>query len=126
MANIVASFSEMMDQSTNTSSNFVVNQNFTGNISDDGARFQGSLIFDPDNDFKPGAQVEVTLTSGIQNAAGASIPSFVWRFIAAAGAGGDLSTLGTVGNANDFANTVKFGDMNGDGNLDLVLVPVDC
>ena len=122
-ANLTATFSDNM--LIGAAGTYVVHGSQTGNRTGSGAYGGGgstALSFNPTTDFNAGEEVEVTLTTGLQNTSVVALPaSLVWKFLAAAGAGGDLSQLGTVGNTNDFANTVKFGDMNGDGNLDLVL-----
>ncbi len=74
---------------------------------------------DPMNDFFPGETVQVTVTSGVTTAGGAATPR-VWQFRTENTSGsGQFVDSGQVLGANE-SNEVRFGDLDGDGDLDTV------
>ena len=77
---------------------------------------------DPTNDLFPGERIQVTVTTGVTTAGGAAVKR-VWGF--QAGATGGLGTFTDSGQligdgaANISGYGTKFGDVDGDGDLDL-------
>ncbi|NIS61433.1 MAG: hypothetical protein GTO13_12260 [Proteobacteria bacterium] len=81
-----------------------------------------TLTFDPGSDFKPGEEVEVTLTTGLTSTGGASLDApFVYRFRAAvAGGNATFVSIGTPlvdGNPSSITSS----DLDGDGDVDLAV-----
>ena len=81
------------------------------------------MTFDPNNNFKPGEEVEVTLTAGLTATSGVFLASaFVYRFSAEVDGAGNANFVSTgtfaVGN---FPRSLTAGDLDGDGDLDLVV-----
>lgn len=73
----------------------------------------------PTNDFFPGETVHVTVTSGVTTAGGAAIPR-VWQFRTANTSGsGQFVDSGQSLGTNE-GSDVRFGDLDGDGDLDTV------
>ncbi|MBW2122979.1 MAG: Ig-like domain-containing protein [Deltaproteobacteria bacterium] len=115
------------DQTMNPadSSTFVADGSLSGRLegmySGGGTTF---LTFAPDSDFKPGEEVEITLTKGVTSPTGAALdPPFVFRFRAAV-SGGDADFTKAPGSPFGVAGTPSFittGDMDEDGDLDLAV-----
>ncbi|UCD95601.1 MAG: VCBS repeat-containing protein, partial [Candidatus Zixiibacteriota bacterium] len=82
--------------------------------------------FDPDENFKPGEVITVTLTTGIQSMAGDPMDSsYVWSFTVASGAGGSDFTLDAAYNVADKPLSVFAADLDGDGDIDLATADGD-
>ncbi len=76
-----------------------------------------TININPTNDFKAGEEITVILNSGIKSSTWASIKAFQYKFIAAA-TGGDAKF--TEVQTGFFANEFAVGDIDGDGDLDLL------
>ena len=122
-SNVSATFNQSMNAAS--SSTFVVHGSMTGKRS---GSYSGTssttLSFDPSGDFRAGEQVEVSLTTSLQTTGSEALyPARVFRFTAAASTGPavfsnashDLST------ATNSTYGVSLGDLDGDGDLDLVI-----
>jgi len=128
MTNLSVTFNAGMDPATLANSTIKVNGSQSGlhkssNITyDSGTK---KMTFDPARDFKPGEVVNVTLTTGIQNTAGAALVSpYTWSFtIKTPNGTGMFANAGNprVGN-NPFSTSA--GDFDGDGDLDLAVTNV--
>ena len=103
---------------------FVVHGNMSGKLP---GTYSGggttALTFNPNNNFKPGEEVEVTLTAGLTATSGVFLASaFVYRFSAEVDGAGNANFVSTgtfaVGN---FPRSLTAGDLDGDGDLDLVV-----
>jgi len=123
-ADITVTFDQIMN--TGDGSNFVVDGSLSGKLV---GTYSGgattTLGFNPDNDFKSGEEIEVTLTSGLTSIAAASLdPAFVYRFRAAVtdtGSNANFVSAGTVMVRNE-PSSITAGDWDGDGDLDLAVV----
>ncbi|TYZ14344.1 hypothetical protein FY528_01045 [Hymenobacter lutimineralis] len=77
----------------------------------------------PQTDFLPGETVRVSLPATVQSAGGATLPAQMYQFTTAtAGTGRGNLTAGTTATSDGNALTTNVGDIDGDGDLDLVLV----
>ena len=123
-ANLTATFSDNM--LVGAAGTFVVHGSLTGNRTASGAYGGGgttALSFNPTADFKPGEEVEVTLTSGLQTTGATSLAeSFVWKHLAAAGTGpAEFSAESAFGTGSDITRAVVYADVDGDGDVDILL-----
>ncbi len=121
-ANIVVTFSANINWGILGSSTFNVDGSLTGPIAGAFNTINKTVTFNPTNDFKPGETITVTLTSGIQSTIGDTLTHPVtWQFTVAAQSGtasfaSSVNFGGAVNNITDMA----FGDVDNDGDLDLV------
>ncbi len=122
-ANITATFDTAMDTGTLTAGNIRIFGSQTGFLSDDGV-YSGitTAIFNPDNNFKPGEKVSVSITTGVESTNGTALStSHVFQFITAVEFGSGIfanrALSGTAG-----GNAATIGDFDGDGSLDVVVV----
>ncbi len=123
-SSLVARFCDNMSNATSTS--FVMNGSLTGrHSSTNGTYFDAgdSMYYNPVKAFKPGEEVEVSLT-GITRASDAvALNPVVYRFKTAtvpeASPGFATATISPTGNSPFGVTT---GDFNGDGNLDVANV----
>jgi hypothetical protein len=118
--NVTATFGTNMN--VGTTSTFLVFGSKTGKLAGTyGGGGTPTLSLDPAQNFKPGEDVTVTLTSGIQTTGGASASKRVWSFTAAAGAGpANYSIVSrNFGTGSDVTDAVRFGDMDTDGDIDI-------
>ncbi|RTQ50919.1 T9SS type A sorting domain-containing protein [Hymenobacter gummosus] len=93
----------------------------TGTLSGGGS---SALTFQPQQAFMPGEQVSVTVPATVQGTAGAAATPYVYQFRAAsapATATFSGTTNTAIGNNAGAPSAVQVADLNGDGNLDLVL-----
>jgi hypothetical protein len=123
-SNISLTFSSNMDQSTfNTATSFNVDGSVTGLIS--AGSFSGdgtpTITFNPDNDFKAGEVITVTLTKSIKNSTGVTLKnSYTYAFRVAAIGGGEFSAESVITTSTDQAYSVAAADLDGDGDLDVL------
>ncbi|MFD2719003.1 FG-GAP-like repeat-containing protein [Hymenobacter monticola] len=83
-----------------------------------------SLSFDPDQDFAPGEQISVSLPATMQTTTGGIVRKQVYQFTAATGGpGGGAYRAGTDVLLGQFATAVAVGDLDNDGDLDIITAP---
>ena len=121
-ADVTATFDDDMNVGDATS--FVVHgsmagKRLSGSYGGDGTT---ALSFDPTVDFQPGELVTVTLTTDLTSTGALDLGApYIWQFRAAAGsAGGVFDTETTAADNFDGASSVHAGDIDGDGDLDLL------
>ena len=124
-ASAVTVVSATFDKNMNAASagSFTVYGSQTGKLS--GTYTGGgttSLSFDPAANFKPGEEIEVTLTQSLTSTGGAGLdPPYVYRFLVETGGGtGVFLDAQTVSGQAD-AIALAAGDWDGDGDLDLAV-----
>tara|TARA_R110002124_G_scaffold240363_1_gene405557 strand:- start:52 stop:9615 length:9564 start_codon:yes stop_codon:yes gene_type:complete len=122
-ANITATFNTDMDSGTFTSSTVLVHGSFTGLIpgvfSYDGP--SKTMTFNPDNSFKPGEEITVTVTSGVENSNGNSLTMpETFSFIAEASGSGYFSYALESSVFPNQVSSLYGADLDGDGDQDQV------
>jgi hypothetical protein len=119
---IMATFSQSMN--SGDSSTFVVHGSMSGKLP---GTYSGggsaTLAFDPNNIFKPGEEVEVTLTAGLTATDGVSLASpLVYRFLTEVGGTGNANFVSTaIFAVGDTPRSLTAGDLDGDADLDLAV-----
>lgn len=121
---ITATFNMDMSDSTFTDSSFVVNASMSGLhpgvFSYDGT--SRTAIFDPDEEFKIGEVVNVSLTEDIQSLDMRPLEhAYSWNFIIKATNGTDNFVYDSTYSADLFPAICYNADFNGDGNIDLAV-----
>ncbi len=118
-SDINITFENNMNASTINNSNVKVYGSLTGlmNCTVTYVALEKKININPVNDFKPGEEITVILNSAIKGSTGNSIKAFQYKFIAAATGGEATFTEIQTG---FFANKFAVGDIDGDGDLDLL------
>ncbi len=123
-SNIQIQFSENIDAGIIDENTFNVDGSVTGQIAGSYATSNENVTFDPDNDFKNGEIITITLTSGIKDIKGKSLRNpYSWQFI--------IETENGCGNYQYFPQNdeiifgtnpfrVTGGDIDGDGDIDAI------
>ncbi|MCP4538326.1 MAG: tandem-95 repeat protein [Chloroflexi bacterium] len=114
---ISATFSAPMSNTTVNTHTFTVRGQQTGIY--EGIYSFGPVQFDATDDFKPGEEIVVNLSSGIRATDGSTLDPYAWQFRAATVNGtGVFSDSGQrLGSLLTFA--VALGDLDGDSDLDV-------
>lgn len=126
-ANINIGFNQLMDESTlNETSIFIhgsLRGTYSGTFTYSGAS-STTAIFNPDENFLPGEQITVTITTAAQNTIGDPLARFyTYSFTAAAQGGGQfLPEVNFAAVPSGQANDVVAADFNGDGHVDLAVL----
>ena len=113
-------FNRDMNVPTLTENNIKVSAEYTGivpvNISYN--PLLKTLIIDPQNDFREGEKISVTLTSGIQTLNNLNVTPYIFSFlIEATGGTGKFHITDSI----DASGNVKIGDVDVDGDIDLIV-----
>ncbi|MBK8552256.1 MAG: VCBS repeat-containing protein [Ignavibacteria bacterium] len=123
-SDITVAFGQDMIVSTINNSNIKVYSSQSGfiNCSVTFDNEQNKAVINPENEFKTGEEISVTLKSGIQYSTGAGIQPFVYQFTAAATSGTGIYTETSVIDSGGTKPTgIAAGDMDSDGDADLII-----
>jgi len=121
-SDIVITFAQLMNGSLMTAENIKVFGYQTGlmTASLDYNSVSNTLTINPVNQFKNGEKISVTLTSGLKTISNESITPFVYSFRAKA-IGGTGSFIKSSGIVSPLANSLLAGDLDSDGDVDLII-----
>lgn len=125
-SDIIIAFAEDMNPASLNNNTVKVNasqsgRHFSSNIGYNGVTRE--LIFDPDSDFLIGEQVNVTMTTGIENAAGDTLPTpYQWNFTVQALNGSAVFEHFATLSVGGVPNSLAGGDFDNDGDLDLAVL----
>ena len=121
---ISVTFNQEINASTINSSNIKVYGALSGykNCLTTYDAFQKKAMINPDNDFKTGEDITVTLTSGIQSISGVALEPFVYQFTAEATGGTGIFTEVSVIDSNlSQPDCIAAGDIDQDIDIDLLI-----
>jgi len=121
-ATISVTFGVDINPATVNANTFVVHGSYTGKLSGTYAYNSGTktATFTPDQPFKVGEQVNVTVTTGVTSAAGDTlVQPMVWDFTAEVLGGSGMFSAKVDYSVASAPLSVTVADLDGDGDLDL-------
>ncbi len=122
-ANVTATFDTAMDSDTFSSGTIRIFGSQTGFLSDDGV-YSGvtTAVFNPDNNFKPGEKISVSITTGVESTSGNALGTpHVFQFITAVEYGSGIFAQRALSGTGG-GNAATVGDFDGDGSPDVIVV----
>ena len=124
---VAALFNIDMNYATFSDSTIVLHGHLTGLhvatfLYDSTARM---INIDPEQNFKCGEIITVTLCEGIQSLAGDSLQGFVWQFTCLVDSGSGMFSLDANYNAGTAPHSIVSCDFDADGNSDLATANYD-
>ncbi|MEM7342950.1 MAG: FG-GAP-like repeat-containing protein [Chloroflexota bacterium] len=122
---IIATYDQPMANSSISTQTFAVHAMQTGQLTQTFGVVGNQVIVTPTNSLKPGELLQVSATTGTTNITGTHpLSSTVWQFRARARVGPAVFDVitDTFGTGNDQTVSLAIGDVDGDSDLDIVVV----